>query len=250
MDGRRRRWDLRHAAGWVAILCAGANALAAVGLFMAIRRGSASVPDLHARLFHIAHHRVAWVVAWSLWIVAALSLLLLYIVLALTLSPRHRPTAWMTVAAAGIGFVTVLASVILSVLAPPRLSDAYFRAGLTSLDRVQLAASLHAIDRSVVVLTGFVGIGLYATAGAILNAIALATPEFPKWLGVAGAATWAVGFGVAALALVGSATGLVIATDILAPCLVLWAYGVGAFYFWRRDPERPPSAPNPDARQA
>ena len=177
-----------------AYFCAAANLAAALAMLTVLAPGT-PLFDEPARAAYVRDHIALWRAGWSLWIVAAVSLLLFYRWWSVRIGAGRGPLAF---AIAGFA-ADLLAESLLIAVAP---------------DRPELA-------RPSFALTGTVANGLYTLAGALLS---LRTPglrgPFAAWTW----AVWGSGAALSAAALIEAPLALAAALFVL---LVPWCVALG-----------------------
>lgn len=132
----------------VAWFAAAAHLVAAAAMLLFLREGLPGFSEQH-RLAHMHAHPLAWAGGWLLWHVAAISLVALYVVLALRIRGVLTITA---VAAATAG------------LAIDILCEAKYIGVLPNLRGEEFAR----LDRELEVLIGYAANGLYTAAFALI----------------------------------------------------------------------------------
>jgi len=180
-----------------AYFCAAANLAAAVALATVLAPGTPLV-DEPARAAYVRENVTLWRAGWSLWILAAISLLVFYRWWGVRIGAGPGPLA---LAVAGFA-ADVTAESLLIAVAP---------------DRPEIA-------RASFALTGGVANGLYTLAGALL------TLRTPKLRGTFAAWTWAVwgsGAALSAAALVEAPVVIAAATAALFALFVPWCVALG-----------------------
>jgi hypothetical protein len=153
----------------------------------------------------LTHPRFLWRTGWLAWHAAALTLLALLVVLAF----RARRTA---------PLVSVVALVCATVgIAADLSAEAMLMGVLPSVGRTAFAA----VERASLLLTGYVGNGLYSLAGALLTAAIYR--QLPRAVAILAAVVWGAGFFLSAATLVDAARLQVAATAVLMPAFVVFA---------------------------
>ncbi len=202
----------------IAWFAAGVHACAIVAVLLVLANG---IPpgDLLARREFVATHALAWGIGWGLWMLATLGLILFYMAWADTM--EHKAWALLGIAMAlGGGLVDWADETVWMFVAPSwaarASSDVFF-------------ANLYAVwDRAYIVLSVGLANLLYTIGGIILNAIAIRTRGFPKWLAWWGVAIWSLSLVLSYAAYMGQDLWIVLsATGIFAlflPWLVLMGY--------------------------
>lgn len=178
-------------------VCAAANLAAALALATVLAPGTPLV-DEPARAAYVRDHVALWRAGWSLWIVAAISLLAFYRWWSQRVGAGRGPLAL-----AVAGFVAdLVAESVLIVVAP---------------DQPEMA-------RASFALTGGVANGLYTLAGVLLT---LRTPHmrgaFAAWTW----AVWASGAALSMAALLEAQLLTAAATAVLFALFIPWCVAMG-----------------------
>jgi hypothetical protein len=176
--------------------------------------------DLMLRADWIAEHTLRWQGGWLFWFAVTLSFAWSYFALG-----RHLKAApsWPALAtgvaliAAAVDLVGVLANV--TVL--PELAQELIR-GPGGPDMALLAV-FRSVESLTYALVNVGAFGLYTLAGLLLLPAVFATPGYPRWLALLGAAEW----GIAALA-----TLLLVAAPGLATGPLLISFALYAPWVW------------------
>jgi hypothetical protein len=180
-----------------AYFCAAANLAAAVAMATVLAPGT-PLFDEPARAAYVRDHIALWRAGWSLWVVAAVSLLVFYRWWGMRVGAGAAPLA---LAVAGFA-ADVAAESLLIVVAP---------------DRPELA-------RPSFALTGVVANGLYTLAGALLS---LRTPglhgPFAAWTW----AVWGTGAALSVAALIEAPLAVAAASAALFVLFVPWCVALG-----------------------
>lgn len=147
----------------LAYVAAAANLSAALAMLLALRPGMAANPDVLVQATYIAAHPGVWIAGWAAWNLAALSLLAYLGAVGMMVRHRGPVLATFGMALAALGIVPDLAAEALQMGVLPQLSVRLLAAG--DLRPVLVEQFLFA-DRISVLLTGFLGNGLYTLAGS------------------------------------------------------------------------------------
>ena len=192
----------------VAYAAAAVNLVAAAVMGLWLRHGI-FLGDLSARMW-VARHFALWRLGWLLWHAAAILLLTLFVVLSLRWRDRAPVLARVSLLVAAAGLAADLAAETFFIAFQPRT----------------ISANLFVVSGSYsVVLTGYLGNGLYTAAGIMLTwAGRRDLPRMLLWLSVP---VWGAGLWLSAATLAGSEWGQVSSTAILMPMFVLWAFLLG-----------------------
>jgi hypothetical protein len=184
-------------------------ALAAMGGLL--RGGMLTEPDVAARAQFVADHATGWTIGWGLCMLAGLSIVLFYAWWAMYLRGATAATG-VILAAAGMacdwtGEAIFAFSLVESAISP----DTGYAPFLQE-------------ERSATLLTAGAANFLYTLGGMLLM---LATLDLPKWIRIAMWGTWIAGFGMTASALFMYVPGIVVATVVLFPLLLIWVSWMG-----------------------
>lgn len=198
------------AARRIAFLAAAANALAGLAMLFILRMGLPP-EGLSVRSTFISSHLVVWRLGWLSWNIAAITLLALFLALA---------SRWSKEAPLLCGLAIVVATAGLAAdLGAESLLAGFTGSTLHDLSLVQSEALL---------LTGYVGNGLYTVAGIFLTAAG--RKELPTELLALASLVWAAGLWLSAATLVESSSGEAASTGILMASFVLWAALLGKWF--------------------
>jgi hypothetical protein len=180
-----------------AYVCALLNGLAAVALATVLAPGTTLV-DPGSRSSYVGEHLLAWRLGWSLWILAAISLLWFY--------------AWWRARIRAGGAALPIAAVGF-------VADLVAESGLIALvpDRPELAPTAF-------LLTGGVANACYSVAGILLS---LETRALRGALVPWTAAMWASGLALSAFAALAIPLGVAAATAVLFALFLPWVVVVG-----------------------
>ena len=199
LDGTRVAASLRRLAPTA---CAAANLIAIVAMAAVLRFGTEIVPLPADRIAYIAAHPILWRAGWSLWIMAAVSLVAFYAWWGGFLEPPAWGVAAVAIAAAGLSFDLAGESLLIGWL--PR-----------DYERFARAATL---------LTGAAANGLYTLAGVLLT---IATTSIRGFLRALTWTMWLSGAALTLFALAGSPLWIAISTTIVFAMFCPWVLMVG-----------------------
>ena len=193
-----------------AYLAAVLNAVAAIVMVAVLRPGLPGGGDSVAqRLAFIQGHVGQWRVGWLTWNLAALSLLALYVALGRVAGTQGTLLVRLALLFAAAGLAGDLAAEALIMGLEPSLSPSAFAVA----------------ERATLLLTGYVGNGLYTLAGAMLTWCL--RRALPRWLVAGAIALWAAGFALSLMTLIDSTAGEVVTTVMVMVLFVGWAGLVG-----------------------
>lgn len=177
-------------------VCAVVNGVAALALATVLAPGTSSSPG-SAETAYVAAHLVEWRAGWTVWILAAITLIAFFVWWA-----RRLPSSpWLAIAL-GVGAVGLGCDLIAESLLIAGAPDRY-------LDAAPFAFRL----------TGVGANGLYSIAGCIL---ASRTRGLPGWLGQWMWSVWLLGLGLAFAVAAGSDIASRLLTAALFALLVPW----------------------------
>ena len=186
-------------------LCAGLHLLGLAALALWLRGGTEVEANLSLRARYIAQHTGVWHAGWTIWMLAALSLVGFY--------------AWWA-ARLGAGVLIAAAG-----LACDLAGEGIFMSTLVEHAANGDLAGLQESQRLGTLLTAGAANGLYTVGGVILT---LQTAGCPRWVW----AIWIAGAAMTMSALLDSATGIVVSSAVLFPLLIAWTTWMALF--WRR----------------
>lgn len=185
-------------------LCAALHAAAGLAMLLVLRGGTEAEPQLIARMAYVHAHAAAWRAGFAVWMLAGMSVLALYAWWARAVLSRRAALAALVVAAAGLA--CDLSGEGLYVGWLPLLTDD--------------AARFDHVQRLGTVLTSVFANGFYTAAGIVLT---IATPGLPRPVRALAWVVWIAGIALTVCGAVGWAAGLVAASGVLFPALVLLA---------------------------
>ena len=213
LEGTRTGERVRAAAPYAsAALHLGAAAV----MLLVLRGGTEAEPDAALRAAYLRDHAAAWRLGFGVWMAAALGIGGFYAWWAARArSPR---LALFAVLAGGCGMAFDLLGESFYVGWLPALANA------ATLGSAGAAARFDEIQRLGTVLTAVFANGLYTAAGIALT---VATPQLPRAVKALAWLAWTAGVALTVFGAAGSATGLVAASGVLFPALVLLCLAVG-----------------------
>jgi len=197
------RTPTRARAAWP-YLCAALHAAAGMAMLLVLRGGTEAQPSLRARMAYVAAHAAAWRAGFAVWMAAGISVLALYAWWAAALPRSRLAVAAMVIAAAGLACDLAGESLYVGWL-PPLAGD---------------AARFAHVQHVGTVLTSVFANGFYTLSGMMLT---LGTPGLPRRVRWLAWVVWVAGIALSVCGAVGWATGLVAASGVLFPALVLLA---------------------------
>jgi hypothetical protein len=185
-------------------VCAALHAAAGLAMLLVLRGGTEAQPELAARMAYVHAHTTAWRAGFAVWMMAGMSVLSLYAWWAPAVRSRRAARAALLVAGAGLAC---------------DLSGEALYAGWLPLLTAD-AARFEQVQRVGTVLTAVFANGFYTAAGIVLT---LGTPALPRRVRALAWVVWGAGVALSVCGAAGFAAGLVAASGILFPALVLLA---------------------------
>lgn len=173
-------------------------------MLLVLRGGTEAQPSLAARMAYVGAHAAAWRAGFAVWMLAGASVLALYAWWASAVPRQRLGVAAITIAAAGLACDLTGESLYAGWL-PLLTGDA---------DR------FNQVQRIGTVLTSVFANGFYTIAGIVLT---LGTPMLPRRVRALAWIAWAAGVALSVCGAIGWAAGLVAASGVLFPALVLLA---------------------------
>jgi hypothetical protein len=190
--------------------------LAGLSMLIVLRRGLETNPVFQDRLVFLVNSRPSWTFAWLTWTAAAIAILYFYVVFADVHRPGSRLAILLTVA--GVGADLAGQAIEIGVL--PRLAYQAHQASSTNA-AAELFLALH---RVAVMLSGYVGNGLYSVTAMLLAWSA--RHAYPAWVSSIGIAVGVFGIALSAATLLDSVAGMFWINVFLVPSILLWLGGV------------------------
>lgn len=185
-------------------MCAALHAAALLVMALVLRGGTEAEPQLAARMAYVHAHATAWRAGFAVWMLAGMSVVAFYAWWAGRVRNRAVAVAAMVLAIAGVT-CDLSGETLYSALLPQLAGD---------------AARFDEIQRLGTVLTAVFANGFYTAAGIVLT---LGTPGLPPRVRMLAWVVWIAGIVLSVAGAVGWAMGLVIASGVLFPALVLLA---------------------------
>lgn len=215
--------SLESLAPWASALL---HALGLAAMALLLRPGMLTETDAAARATHVATHPVLWTTGWVIWMLAAQSLVGFYAWWGarLALGRAAFRAAVLGVLLAGIGSMFDLTGETLSVLVLSERSD-----GVLTDAATWNSAPFTATERAATLLTAGIANLLYTLGGVRLT---LATPDLPPVVRTLLWGTWIAGAAMTLAAIGNHVGGMVAATVVLFPLLIVWTIWMGRA--WRR----------------
>lgn len=193
-----------------AFIAAGLNLIAALAIVTVLRPGLPGPEgSVELRRAYVLEHPALWSLGWLTWHAAAIGLLAFYVGLA-GLWLNRAPVRCVLGMLAGCAGLAVDLSGQALYLGLPRWLD---------------VPGFALLERAALMLTGYVGNGLYTLGGVLITwAGAAEMPRGLMWLSVP---VWLAGVALSVASLSQSPVGQIASTAILMPTLVLWMTLVG-----------------------
>lgn len=185
-------------------MCAALHAAAGLAMLLVLRGGTEAQPSLAARMAYVGAHAAAWRAGFAVWMMAGISVLALYAWWAAAVPRQRLAVAAIVVAAAG--------------LACDLTGESLYAGWLPLL--AGDAARFGQVQHVGTVLTSVFANGFYTLAGIMLT---LGTPVLPRRVRALAWVVWVAGIALSVFGAVGWAAGLVAASGVLFPALVLLA---------------------------
>ncbi len=117
---------------WPPYLCGAANCVAAIALLAVLRQGTDLVPDPLERVLYVQGHRWAWSLGWASWVIAAVTLVLLYRWWARRIGQRGLTRVALAIALVGLACDLVAESALV-LWVPEHPEASSFAFGLTGV---------------------------------------------------------------------------------------------------------------------
>jgi len=184
-------------------VCAALHAAAGMAMLLVLRGGTEAEPRLAARMAYVHAHAAAWRAGFAVWMMAGVSVLALYAWWAA--AARSRRIAWAALVLAGAGLACDLSGEMLYAGWLPLTDD---------------PARFDHLQRVGTVLTAVFANGFYTVAGVVLT---LGTPGLPRGVRALAWVVWVAGVVLSVCGAAGWSAGLVAASGVLFPALVLLA---------------------------
>jgi hypothetical protein len=202
--------------------CAGLHLLGLIAMALVLRPGMATQPIVFRRAIYIAQNSTLWTLAWCNWMLCAISLVGMYIWWGSRLSPWR--IAMIGIVLAALGSLCDLSGESLGVLVLVERA-AWAISHPTYWDR----PAFEVCERVITLLTAGFANALYTIGGIILM---WGTTNLSRALRLLMWGTWIAGIAMTVAAVFSSVIGMVAATVVLFPLLILWVLGLAQH--WRR----------------
>ncbi|HYH81279.1 MAG TPA: hypothetical protein VEX86_15855 [Longimicrobium sp.] len=186
------------------IVCAGMHAAAGLLMLGVLRGGTEAEPSLAARMAYVHANAASWRAGFAVWMAAGVSVLAFYAWWARAVPRQGLAFAALALAVAGLGADLTGEALYIGWL--PRVTD----------DPARFAT----VQQVGTVLTSVFANGFYTAAGIALT---LGTPRLPRPVRALAWVVWLAGIVLSVCGAAGWATGLVVASGVLFPALVLLA---------------------------
>jgi hypothetical protein len=198
--------------------CVAMHAAGLVAMATVLRPGTAVVASTPDRAQYIAHHPVGWTFGWTVWMFAATSIIGMYawwgsrLASSASLATQSAAARWalFAVVIAALGMVGDFTGESLAVF--------------VWTEQAQLGTLPAWAERATTVLTAGIANGLYTLGGTVLM---LMTPALPIEIRGCMWVTWMAGMLMTISAFAGWTWGIVAATILLFPFLLIWVFWLG-----------------------
>lgn len=204
--------------------CAVTHVAAILGMASFLRGGLLTEPEAQRRADFVAENSLLWSTGWILWMLAAVSLWVFYAWWAVRTSSSRATIVALLLT--GVGVVCDVTGESLFAFVIVEQAEAAVAGGDGGFD----FASYESIERIVTLLTAGLANGLYTLSGMLLM---LRTADLTKSVRIAMWLTWISGLGMTVSAIFGFVGGIVAATIVLFPTLIVW--NVWMALAWRRE---------------
>lgn len=214
------RWSSLRFAAWLSLAI---HAIAGVAMATVLRYGLGSNADFSGRVAFLVEHQRLWVLGWLTWNAAALAILYFF----LSFARAHQASSAASAAMLQFG-VLLSAAGVAADLSAETIEMAIIPEIASKLsddpDNQPAKELLTTLDRTAVVLTGYLANGLYSIAALLLTCSTVRS--YAAWIWISGFAVAASGLSLSATALMGSVAGMIYSNIILVPCILLWQAGI------------------------
>ncbi|HET6231470.1 MAG TPA: hypothetical protein VFE05_15460 [Longimicrobiaceae bacterium] len=201
---------------WPPLACAALHSAAIFAMAVVLAPGTEARPRVAERIAYVAAHPLAWRASWAVWMTSALAIVAFYAWWAAHLPSRGRRLAAVLVVVAGAA-CDLSGEAMYALRLPRHAADALAGApgAAEAFARVQALGTL---------LTAVPANALYTLAGVLLT---VWMPGLPRRTRALAWTTWGAGAVLSLAGASGSALGMVAASAVLFPCLVLTCLLVG-----------------------
>lgn len=172
-----------------------------------LRLGLETNPDLQERLAFVASHRVLWTAGWLTWTAAAIAILYFYIAFSDAHQLKSRFGVYLTIVALG-----------------PDLTAQAIEIGVLPGLAHAGPESFLLMHRAAVVMSGYLGNGLYSLTALIL--VWSSWRAYPVWVSAFGFLVGIFGLMLSLATLMDSPAGMFWTNVLLVPSLLIWLAGV------------------------
>jgi hypothetical protein len=212
-------------------LCVAVHAVALAMLATVLRPATLIETDAAARGNYIAAHVTAWTIGWSMWMMAAASLVGFYA----WWGSRLDGIKYSESANTAMRTKLAIAAVVLTALGMVCDFSGEGSLILVLVERVPHTlrglsgswdpAPFTNVERAFTLLSAGAANGLYTVGGILLT---LLTPNLPTWVRVSMWITWLAGVAMTLAAVANSVIGMSISTVVLFPPFLVWVAWMGA----------------------
>jgi hypothetical protein len=215
-------------------LCVAIHATALILMVVWLQPGTLIASEPLVRAAYVAGHVMEWTIGWSMWILAAVSLVGFYAWWGCRLAVRQRGTQLPGRQSAARHTNIAIVAVVLTAFGMIcdfsgegslilLLVDCIANARDGSLGTLEFARTAR-IERAFTLLSAGAANGLYTVGGIMLTLI---TPDLPKWVRAAMWVTWIAGVGMTLAAVANNLSGMVLTTALLFPPFLVWVAWMG-----------------------
>ena len=203
-------------------ICVATHAAAIAMLGTYLRHGTLMVSDAAERGLYVGEHRMAWAVGWSLWMLAAASLVGFYAWWGSRLAAQKIAIAAVILTALGMVFdFSGEGSAILRMTEQvPMANSASSSASVSGWN----PGAFTRIERCFTLCSAGAANGLYTVAGIMLT---LVTPKLPRWIRWTMWGTWVAGTIMTVAAVFNHLGGMFASTAVLFSLLLIWIAWMG-----------------------
>jgi hypothetical protein len=226
-------WKRLRVAAYVAL---SVHFVAGLAMALVLRRGLETA-EFGTRITFLAESRSLWIAAWCCWNLAALSILFFYATFVDAHKRGGRSIEWLLQFALFISVVAVavdLTAESIEMGVMPDLAQKIVRNALALSAAVPLPVTISlktagsdlfvALNRAVVMMTGYLANGLYTVSAASL--LVATRREYNHWALAAGCLVVIGGIWLSFASLLNSVTGMLLSNILLLPALLLWLAAV------------------------
>ncbi|HCU25029.1 MAG TPA: hypothetical protein DF383_08430 [Deltaproteobacteria bacterium] len=212
---------------YAALLAAVINFLSSLAMLLFLNPALDPKNSLAAKLQYLLARPGAWTGSWILWIFAALSLILLLIHWGTALDHftegRSRPWIIFGTLIACLGLIPDTIAEVLYLGTLPDLAKQTLAHG----DIAAISSRFHDWENTALLLTGFLGNGLYCLGGLTLQSFTLKYGALPRFCRYFGFVVWICGLALSTAVLFKSSVGMYLLTALTMASFILWSFFLG-----------------------